>query len=223
MLEAASTHPTVLPKPLQSSSLENRIGGAPSSNIQASQTNSWGGSTRAEGNHCVIIRCFSANKTSNGIAKATATNQSGNWDRWCIFLKHSGISDIFLGGGSKIAEENPRVVICRFSATKPVRHNHETTTSPRNCQVRHIGCICILPDAPPEGPNPRGLRSNILTITETNKGLKNSGSKSKTSKRYTRKSSPSHLQADKHTSENSHRPTYFRRIFLQHTVLRVIN
>ena len=30
---------------------------------------------------------------SNGIAKATATKQSGNWYMWCTFLKHSGIED----------------------------------------------------------------------------------------------------------------------------------
>ena len=37
------------------------------------------------------------------------------------------------------------------------------------------------------------------------------------------KASPSHLQADKHTSEHIHWPTYCRCIFLQRAFLRVLN
>ena len=33
-----------------------------------------------------------------GSVEAAATNQSGNWDRWGTFLKHSGITDKLLGG-----------------------------------------------------------------------------------------------------------------------------
>ena len=35
----------------------------------------------------------------NGITNATATKKSGNWYRWCTFLKHTGIVDEVLGGG----------------------------------------------------------------------------------------------------------------------------
>ena len=103
------------------------------------------------------------------------------------------------GGGPTIAENNPRVIIRRISATKPVRHNQEKNTHPRNYQVRHIGCIYVLPDAPLERPDPRVLRSKIITLTETTKGLKNSGPNNETSESYTRKTSPPHIQADKHT------------------------
>ena len=129
----------------------------------------------------------------------------------------------FLGGDSTRAEDNPCDIIRRLSAKKPVRHNQETNTPPRNCQVRHIRCICILPEAPSERPDPRVIRSNILTITDTTQGLQNAGPKNETSKSYTRKTSPPHLQAEKHTSEHSHCSTGRRRIFLWHTVLRVLN
>ena len=87
-------------------------------------------------------------------------------------------------------------------------------TPPWNCQFCHIGCICVLPDAPLEQPDPRVLRSKILTLTETTKGLHKSVPNNKTLEIYTSKSSPSHIQADKHTYEHSHRPTDRRRIFL---------
>ena len=77
------------------------------------------------------------------------------------------------GGDSTRAEDNPCVIILRLSATKPVWHNQEINNPPRKCQVRHIGCICILLDAPSERPDPRVLRSNILNLTATTKGLKN--------------------------------------------------
>ena len=57
-----------------------------------------------------------------------------------------------------INEYNPGIIIRRLSATKPVRKNGETCTPPRNCQVRHIRCICVLPDAPSERMYPRVLR-----------------------------------------------------------------
>ena len=126
------------------------------------------------------------------------------------------------GGGTTIAEYNPCVIICRFSATKIVRHNQETNTPPWNCQVLHIGCICVLPDAPSDRPNPRVLRSNIVTITETTKGIQNAGPNNETSEIYTSKASPPYLQANKPTSEHSHRPTDHRRIFLRYAVLRVL-
>ena len=127
------------------------------------------------------------------------------------------------GGYPTRVEENPCVIIRRFSAKKPVWQNQETNTPPRNCQFHHIGCICVLPDAPLERPENRGLGSNILTITETSMGLQNAGSNNETSKIYTSKYSPSHLQADKHTSERSHRPTDRRRIFLSRAALQVLN
>ena len=159
---------------------------------------------------------------SNGISKATATKQSDNWYRWCTLLKHSGIIDKFLGGDTTRAEDNPCVIIRRLSATKPVWHNQETKTPPRNFQVRHIGCICVLLDAPLERPEPRFLMSNIITLTATTKGIQNAGPNNETSENYTIKTSPPHLQDDKRTSEHSHRSTGCRRIFLWHTVLRVL-
>ena len=121
------------------------------------------------------------------------------------------------------AEENPCVIIRRFSAKKPVRHNQDTNTPPGNCEVRHFGCICVLPDSPSERPDPRVLWSIILTLIETTTGLQNAVPNKETSKLYTRKSSTSYLQADKHTSENSHSPTGRRRNFIWHAVLQVIN
>ena len=49
LLAAASTLPTASPKPLQPISLETGTCGAHSSNIQATQTNSWGGSQKSRG------------------------------------------------------------------------------------------------------------------------------------------------------------------------------
>ena len=79
------------------------------------------------------------------------------------------------GGGPTRAEDNPCVIICRLSVMKPVRHNQETNNPQRNCQVRHIRCICILPDAHSERPGPKVLRSNILNLVKTTKGLQNAG------------------------------------------------
>ena len=112
---------------------------------------------------------------SNGIAKATATNRSGNWYKWCTFPKHSVIADKFLGGYPTRADDNPCVIIRRLSAKKPVWNNQETNIPTWNYQVWHIGCICVLPDAPSKKSDPRVLKSNILTLTETTKGLENAG------------------------------------------------
>ena len=110
--------------------------------------------------------------------------------------------------------ENPCVIISLLNATKPVWHNQETNTPPRKCQLQHIGCIFVLLDAPSEQPEPRFLRSNILTLKATTKGLQNAGPKNETSEIYTIKDIPPHLQADKHTYEHNHQPTDCRRIFL---------
>ena len=101
------------------------------------------------------------------------------------------------GGDTKIEEYNTCVIIHRLSATKPFRNNQETNNPRRNCQVRHIGCICILLDAPSERPNPRVFRSKFLTITATTKGLQKVGTNNETSESYTSKSSPPHIQAKK--------------------------
>ena len=116
------------------------------------------------------------------------------------------------GGDSTKSEENPCVIIRQFSEKKPVMHNQEINTPPQNFQVRHIGCICVFPDAPLEQPKPRLLRSNILTLIDTTRGIQNFGP-NKNIKSYTRKATHSHQQAGKHTSEHSHRPTYHRRIY----------
>ena len=55
---------------------------------------------------------------SNGIAKPTATNQSGNWYMWFIFLKHSGIADELLG---EIPQDQRTILVSSFAAT--VRQN----------------------------------------------------------------------------------------------------
>ena len=119
------------------------------------------------------------------------------------------------------AEDNTCVIICCFRAKKPVRQNQEKY-SPTELPVRHFGCICVLPDVSSDRPDPRGLRSNIPTLTETTTRIQNAGPNNKTSKSYTRKDSNSYPQADRHTSEHSHRPTDFRRIFLPHAVQQVI-
>ena len=120
-------------------------------------------------------------------------------------------------------ENNHGVIIRRLSATKLVRKNRETCTPQRNCQVRHIGCICVLPDAPSERPDPRVLRSNILNHTSTTQGLQNTRPTNKTPKSYTSKTYPSHLQMDGYTPKHSHHSTYRRCIFLRHTVMRVLH
>ena len=84
---------------------------------------------------------------------------------------------------------------------------------PRNCQVRHIGCICVLTDAPSERPEHRVLRSNILTPRATTQGIENAIPNNQTPEIYTSKASPTHLQAEKHTPEHSHWSTDRRRIF----------
>ena len=45
---------------------------------------------------------------TNVITKATADNQSGNWDIWCTFITHSGITDKFLG---RIPEEHKTIIV----------------------------------------------------------------------------------------------------------------
>ena len=71
--------------------------------------------------------------------------------------------------------------------TQPVWKKKETNNPPRNCQVRHNGCICVLPDAPSDGPKPGFLMSNILTTTSTTQGLQNDRPNNQTSEIYTRK------------------------------------
>ena len=61
-LAAVLTLPSASPEALRPSSLATGIGGAHYSNIQESQTNSWGGPTRAEENHSVVIFRLSATK-----------------------------------------------------------------------------------------------------------------------------------------------------------------
>ena len=60
---------------------------------------------------------------SNGIAKATATNRSGNWYKWCTFPKHSVIADKFLGG---IPQEQMTIRVSSFAAS--VQRNQFGTT-----------------------------------------------------------------------------------------------
>ena len=51
---------------------------------------------------------------SNGTSKATATKQSGNWYRWCTFLKKSGIAEEFMGG---IPQEQRKILVLSFNAS----------------------------------------------------------------------------------------------------------
>ena len=129
---------------------------------------------------------------------------------------------IFVAGPTR-AEENPCVIIRHFIVKEPVLHNQETNASARNYQVRHIGCIYSLPDATLEWTDPRVLRSNVLTPTETNKGLQNAVPNNKTSKSYTSKANPSPLQVVKHTYEHSHQTADLRHIFLLRAVLQLLN
>ena len=178
--------------------------------------------TAAQEIYLLDIIAIGSLDASNGIAKANATKQSVNWDRWGNIPQKLRNHRLIPGRDPKRAEENPCVIIRRLSATKPVRHNQETNTPPRNCQVRHIGCICVLLDAPSERPDPRVLKSKILNTTATTQGLKNARPNNQTPERYTIKSSPPHLQADNHTPEHSHWSTDYRRIFLRHAVMQVL-
>ena len=125
-LVASLTHLTASPKPLRSSSLKTGIGGAHSSNIKASQTNSWGGFYKS---------------------------------RWKSSYHHLPL---------------------QYKETSLAQPGKNTT--PHNCQVRHTGCIYLLPDAPLERSDLRVLRSNIFTLIETTKGLTNAGPNNKKSK-----------------------------------------
>ena len=69
----------------------------------------------------------------NGIANATETNQSGNWYRWCTFLKHTGIVDEFLGG---IPQKQSKILVLSFFTS--VQRNQFGTTTKR---ILHKGDI----------------------------------------------------------------------------------
>ena len=112
------------------------------------------------------------------------------------FLQHSGIKEKFLGGIPQ-AQKTIFVSSCATSMRqKPVRKNKETYTPPRKCQVRHIGCICVLPDAPSEQPDPRVLRSKILTPTAATQEIQNSRPNKQTPESYTVKASPAYLKSE---------------------------
>ena len=49
--------------------------------------------TAAQESYLLDIIVSGSIDASNGIAKATATKQYGNWGSWATFLKHSGITD----------------------------------------------------------------------------------------------------------------------------------
>ena len=102
----------------------------------------------------------------------------------CSNSSHIQTSKTNSWGGFHNKIKNPRVIICCFSEKKPVRHNQETNTLPRNCQILHIGYICVLPYAPLEQPDPRVLRPKIPIITETTQGIQNYGPNNETSKSY---------------------------------------
>ena len=53
-------------------------------------------------------------EVTNGIAKANAANQLGNWDRWCKFLTYSGITEKFLWG---IPQEHKTIIVSSFAAS----------------------------------------------------------------------------------------------------------
>ena len=69
-------------------------------------------------------------EASNGIAKATATKQSGNWYRWCTFIKHSVIADESLGD---IPQEQTETLLSSFAAS--VQQNQFGTTRKRILQI----------------------------------------------------------------------------------------
>ena len=69
----------------------------------------------------------------NGISNATATKHSGNWYMWCTLIKHTGITDEFLGGYPTRAEET---LMSSFAAS--VRRNQFGTTRKRILQKGDI-------------------------------------------------------------------------------------
>ena len=69
------------------------------------------------------IIASSSLEASNGIAKDTTTKQSGNWNRCCKFLKHSGIADKFMGG---IPQDQKKILVSSF--TNSVQRNQFGTT-----------------------------------------------------------------------------------------------
>ena len=74
--------------------------------------------TAAQERYLMDIIASGSLDASNGIDKDTATKQSGNWDRWGTLLKHSGITDKFLGG---IPQEQKTILVSSFAAS--VRRN----------------------------------------------------------------------------------------------------
>ena len=70
--------------------------------------------TAAHKSYLLDIITSSTLYDSNGISKATATNQSGNWYMWCTLLKHSVITDELLGG---IPQEQRTILVSSFTAS----------------------------------------------------------------------------------------------------------
>ena len=67
---------------------------------------------------------------------------------------------------------NPGIVICGISLNKSVWRNKEIQTPPRNRQGCHIGCICILLDAPLGQPDPKRIRRKYLILQRQLRGYK---------------------------------------------------
>ena len=97
------------------------------------------------------------------ISKATATKQSGNQDRWCTFLTHTGIKTITGRNATRI-QSNPGSVIPGISAKKSVFHNKEIQTPTRKIKSLCIICIYFLPDAPLERIYPRRVGKKKLIL-----------------------------------------------------------
>ena len=89
--------------------------------------------TAAQERFLFVIIASGSLDASKDISKATATKQSGNWYRWCIFLKHPGIADKFLGW---IPQEQRKILVFSFAAS--VRQNQFGTTRKRILQKGDI-------------------------------------------------------------------------------------
>lgn len=61
------------------------------------------------------------------------------------YLSHTQASQKDYLGDPTITQNNNCVIIHHISPKEPVRNNKETNTSFKNCQIRYIGCICVLP------------------------------------------------------------------------------
>ena len=75
------------------------------------------------------------------------------------------------GQPTSIVPDPHRVIFCSTIENKPFQNNKEIKTSPRNSQILHIGCLCLLQDESLAQPRPRHIRPDVPHPPDANKRL----------------------------------------------------